>query len=246
MLVKVRGGFEVLRWRVGVGGWALVLGLKLTIVDLANRHEGCRGDDLRLAVAQRDDQCRGDDPGADHRLGGVLAITAAVAAAATAGQDQNVHRRALRRRPAVVQVVEGARRALPEDGRVAQSEGAVAARREARRVQGARLGRVVELELVVGRDVAGASLVVRQHAVGELDHHRTAAGAGSALLWVVVVWLAPVTCPALPSQRPIITARCGVTALAPGGYRVDQGPGLPLKVMGVIRYLSRKVTYRKK
>jgi hypothetical protein len=57
--------------------------------------------------------------------------------------------------PLVVEVVEAAARALPPPRGAANCDGAVGAHREATRVDGAGLGRAVELELVVCDNGAG-------------------------------------------------------------------------------------------
>lgn len=69
----------------------------------------------------------------------------------------------------VVEVVEVAAQALEEDSGVAEGKRAVAASRPASSVDGASLGRAVELELVVGGDVAGAVLGVGENTVLEGD-----------------------------------------------------------------------------
>ena len=69
----------------------------------------------------------------------------------------------------VVKVVEVAAQALEEDSGVAEGKRAVAASRPASSVDGASLGRAVELELVVGGDVAGAVLGVGENTVLEGD-----------------------------------------------------------------------------
>ena len=67
----------------------------------------------------------------------------------------------------VVQVVEGAAEALVEDGGAAERQAAVGADGPAARVDGAGLGRGVELELSVRGDVAGAVDGVGEDAVRE-------------------------------------------------------------------------------
>lgn len=69
----------------------------------------------------------------------------------------------------VVKVVEVAAQALEEDSGVAEGEGAVAASRPASSVDGASLGRAVELELVVGGDVTSAVLGVGENTILEGD-----------------------------------------------------------------------------
>lgn len=70
--------------------------------------------------------------------------------------------------PAVVEVVKVSRFASVEDGRVAEGEGAVGTVVEAGRVDGTCLRRTVELELVVGGDVAYSVLGVGDHSVLKL------------------------------------------------------------------------------
>lgn len=70
---------------------------------------------------------------------------------------------------AVVEVVEGATEALPEDVRGPKSQAAVRTDGETGGVDGAGLGWLVELELVIGRDVAGAALRISQDTVAESD-----------------------------------------------------------------------------
>lgn len=155
---------------------------KRTVTDLADEHSRRGRNHLRLAVAERGHDRGGDDLGADNRLAGLLVGRARLVAAA-ARHDDDLNGIALLGPPAVVQVVEAAGAALVEDGGAAQGERAVAAVGEAGREDGAGLGRAVELELVVGRDVAGALVVVGQDAVDELRDQDAIAGAGGAGLW---------------------------------------------------------------
>jgi len=59
--------------------------------------------------------------------------------------------------------------ACPEDGTATESEGVVFADGETCVVQAGVLERVVELELMVGNDVAGASSLVGKDTISELD-----------------------------------------------------------------------------
>ena len=91
--------------------------------------------------------------------------------------------RTLSRPLAVVEIVEVAAEALPEDVGAAESQAAIAADGEAGGVDGAGLGWLVELELVVGGDVAGTANRVGQHAVAEGHLESGAALAGNELVW---------------------------------------------------------------
>lgn len=131
-------------------------GLDLAIGDLGNL--GGRGGGLDLTV--------GDLRDSRGRSGSDLAISSTADGGARAN-DVDVDLRALVAGGLVVKVVEGTAQALVEDGRVTKGKSAVAADRPARGVDGTSLGRLVELELVVGGDVASAALVVSQDTVGE-------------------------------------------------------------------------------
>jgi hypothetical protein len=83
---------------------------------------------------------------------------------------------------AVVQVVEAAAQALVEDSRRAKSERAVAADGETISVDGSSLGRSIELELEISRDVSGAAVLVGELAVREADNEGSSSSwAGIAL-----------------------------------------------------------------
>lgn len=87
----------------------------------------------------------------------------------------------------VVQVEEIAALALIKDGGAAQSQGAVAASREARGVDGAGLGRLVVLKLVVASNVTGTTLSVKESAIAESGDKNAVARAGIALLLFISV-----------------------------------------------------------
>ena len=87
----------------------------------------------------------------------------------TTANDVDVDLRALGGLGLVVQVVEIAAQALVEDGVVTDGEGVVRADGPASSVDGTGLRGTVELELVVGRDVTGAALVVLEDTVLEGD-----------------------------------------------------------------------------
>src|SRR5450755_3217810 len=91
--------------------------------------------------------------------------------------------RALSSPVAVVQVVEAAAEALPEHVGAAQRQAPVGAEGEAGGVDGASLGWLVELELVVGGDVASPADRVGQDAVVERDLEGRAGPAGDQLVW---------------------------------------------------------------
>ena len=91
------------------------------------------------------------------------------AGAGAAGEDVDQDGLTLRGPVAIVQVEEAAAQALEEDGGRAKSEGAVAADRESIGEDGSGLGWLVELELEVGRNVPGATVLIRELAVGQSD-----------------------------------------------------------------------------
>ena len=84
---------------------------------------------------------------------------------------------------AVVEIVEVAAEALPEDVGAAQSQAAVAADGEASSVDGAGLGWLIELELVVGGNVASTADSIGQDAVAEGYLEGGVALAGNELVW---------------------------------------------------------------
>lgn len=127
--------------------------------DLAKRNLCGRRPNLRLAVAER-----GDDRGGDYLSSDDLSVTS-LASVAAAVHDDDLDGRALWSPGTVVQVEKIAARALIKDGRATQGEGTVAASREARSVDGASLGWLVELELVVCRDVSSAGLSIFENTV---------------------------------------------------------------------------------
>ncbi|SPQ23377.1 eb379b5a-9a6f-4ddf-af77-9a66a2d13625, partial [Thermothielavioides terrestris] len=105
-----------------------------------------RGDNhLRLTVAQRGNDRGGDHLRSDDGLARVVAASL-LGFAATRHHD-DLDGIALGGPPAVIEVVEVAREATVEDGGAAEGERTVGAVREASRVQGTGLGRVVKLEL---------------------------------------------------------------------------------------------------
>jgi len=151
---------------------------ELTITNLANGDAPSCGDDLRLAIAQ------GDHYGGLH-IGGTHGHLALIpdSVGSTARHHKNLDGRALFRPPAIVQVVKVTRAALVEDGRITQSEGAIAADGETRRVDGTRLGRLVELELVIGGNVSGAAGRIGDDTTLEFGDEDTVGRASSTLLW---------------------------------------------------------------
>lgn len=87
-------------------------------------------------------------------------------------------------RPAAVVQVPGvlAGGTLVERGVALQREVALGADGEAVADEGAALGRVVELELVVARDVAGALILVLEDAVGEGEDEAALVAVGGLLV----------------------------------------------------------------
>ena len=138
-------------------------GLNLTIGDLSDRGTG-RG--LDLTIRDLSDSLGG---------GGGLELTVANLGSSASGssttslQDVDVDGRALVASGLVVKVVEVTAQALVEDGRATDGKSAVAADGETRGVDGTGLGRLVELELVVGSNVTSAALVIGQDTVGKSD-----------------------------------------------------------------------------
>jgi hypothetical protein len=137
--------------------------LDLTIGDLSDR-SASRGLDLTIR-----------DLGNSLGGGGGLELTITNLGGSTAGsntaslEDVDVDGRALVTSGLVVEVVEVAAQALVEDGGGANGKSAVAADGETRGVDGAGLGGLVELELVVGSNVTSAALVISQDTVGKSD-----------------------------------------------------------------------------
>lgn len=83
------------------------------------------------------------------------------------GHDADEDRLALGSPGTIVQVVKGSTQAFVEDSRGAESERAVRANRETSSVDGSSLGRSIELELVVGRNISGSALSIVELAIGE-------------------------------------------------------------------------------
>lgn len=135
------------------------LALGLTINDLRAYWSG--GGGLDLAVGNLGHRCNSAGSGdlTIRLLAGSWGGTAG-----RLSDDLNVDWRALSGRVVVVQVVEGAAEALVPGGVVTDGERVVAADREPGGVDGTSLRWLVELELVVGRNVASAALRVLEHA----------------------------------------------------------------------------------
>lgn len=157
--------------------------MQLTVCDLrdlAKRDSSRSCSDLRLAVAEGGDDSCGHDLRSDD-----LSVTH-LAGVATALHDEDLNRRTLWSPRAVVQVEKVAARALIEDSRAAEREGAVSARGEASSEDSASLGRLVKLELVVGRDVTGAGLRILEDSVLEGSNQNAVSRAVIALLFEMV------------------------------------------------------------
>lgn len=157
--------------------------MQLTVCDLrdlAKRDSSRSCSDLRLAVAEGGDDSCGHDLRSDD-----LSITH-LAGVATALHNEDLNRRTLWSPRAVIQVEKVAARALIEDCRAAEREGAVSARREASSEDGASLSRLVKLELVVCGDVTGAGLRVLEDSVLEGSNQNTVRSAVIALLFETV------------------------------------------------------------
>lgn len=143
---------------------------------LAVRADAHSGGSDRLAV------------GANRRGSGSsrLAVGALAGRAATVVDDVDVDGRAQGAPVAVVEVVELActlaALTAVEDGRVTKGKRAVSANAEAIIVDGASLRWVVELQLVVAGDVAGATVLVRQLAIGQGQDQQVIGSAAGLIL----------------------------------------------------------------
>jgi len=97
--------------------------------------------------------------------------------------NPKLHLLALLRPPAIIKVVKVPAPALPPARAATKCNRPVRTRREACGVDGARLRRLVKLELVVGRNVAGSALAVEEDAVVESEREcvgRLAGGSSTA------------------------------------------------------------------
>ena len=140
-------------------------GLDLTVGDLRNGSTGCAGLDLTV----RD---LGDGSGRGLlglAVGELRSSALGRSGARAAADDLDGDLVALLAGGLVVQVVEVTAQALVESGLATKSKRAVGASGPASSVDGASLGRAVELELVVGGDVTGAVLGVKEYTVLEGD-----------------------------------------------------------------------------
>jgi hypothetical protein len=140
-------------------------GLNLTIGNLRNGSTGCAGLDLTVR-----DLGDGSGRGLLGLAVGELRSSALGRGGARAGTDDlDGDLVALLAGALVVQVVEVTAQALVESGLATKSERAVGASGPASSVDGTSLGRAVELELVVGGNVTGTLLGVKEHTVLEGD-----------------------------------------------------------------------------
>lgn len=149
--------------------------LRLSIRDLG---DGLRRLSLRLAI--RDLAYCGSNGGASwlsvRRLGNFPR------GGVSARKDVDQDGLTLSSPVAVVQVIEATAQALVEDSRGTESEGGVTADRETISVDGSGLGWSIKLELIVGRNVSGAALLVGELAIGESDNEGSLGSwAGTAL-----------------------------------------------------------------
>lgn len=186
--------------------------MQLTVRDLRDlaKRDFSRGrSDLRLAVAEG-----GDDSGGHYLRSDDLSITG-LAGVATALHNQDLDGRTLSSPRPIVQVEEIAARALIEDRRAAEREGAVSTRRESSSEDSASLGRLVKLELVVCRDVTGAALRVLEDSVLEGGNQNTVGCTIVALLFETVsyvTWLQWLPLPSRPYTTEGGTAQQGKQA----------------------------------
>lgn len=148
--------------------------------DLAKRNSSRGRSDLRLAVAEGGDDSGGNDLRSDD-----LSITG-LAGVATTLHDDDLDGRTLWGPRAVVQVEEVAARALIEDSRAAEGEGAVTTRRKTSSEDSASLSRLVKLELVVCGNVTGTGLRILEDSVLEGSNQNAVGRAVTALLFETV------------------------------------------------------------
>jgi hypothetical protein len=153
----------------GSAGGGSSAGLDLTVGDLRNGSTGCAGLDLTVGDL-------GDGSGRGLlglAIGELRSSTGGGSGARAGTNDLDGDLVALGSGGLVVQVVEVTAQALVESGLTTKSKRAVGASGPAGSVDGASLGRAVELELVVGGDVTDAVLGVSEHTVleGDLELH---------------------------------------------------------------------------
>lgn len=150
--------------------------LYLTVADLADRDRDDSGDDLGLSIGKS-----GDDGGLyDARADDLAVGDLRGRGVCTAGDSDQRDRRALGSPVTVVQVEESSREAAVKGGVIAEGDNVVLAERETAGVDCASLGGSVKLVLIIGRDVAGASLSIKGGTILNGDDEvalRTAVGA---------------------------------------------------------------------
>ena len=159
-----------------LGDWDGRSGLGLTIGYLSN---GLCG--LRLWLTVRDLA----DCGSDSSSGwlSIRGLGDFSRGACATREDVDQDRLALSGPVTVVQVVEATAQALVEDCGGTESKGAVATNREAISIDGSSLWGFIELELVVGRNIPSAAILVGELAVGKGDNERSRSSwAGITLL----------------------------------------------------------------
>lgn len=157
--------------------------MRLTVCDLrdlANRNSSGGCAHLRLAIAEGgDDSCGYNLRSDDLSITGLAGITATL-------HNEDFDRRALCSPGAIVKVEEVATCTLIENSRAAECEGAVSASGESSSEDGARLGRLIELELVVCGDVPGSALTILEDSVLEGSNQNAVGGTVIALLFETV------------------------------------------------------------
>lgn len=154
--------------------------------DLANRNSDGGRSDLRLAIAERRDNSCGLDLRSDD-----LSITGLTGVATTL-HYQDLDRRALWSPGAVVKVEKISTRALIEDSRAAECEGAVSTSGKAGREDCTSLGRLVELELVVCGNVSSSALSILDDSVLE---GRNQNAVGRTIIALLFDTVSHITCP---------------------------------------------------
>ena len=136
----------------------------LTIIDLANGDHLVRGDDLRLAVGERNNE-GGQNRG---RTNDSLSRDSGVFSRIIAWDYNDVDGLALRSPVPVVEIVKVARTALIEGrGRTKSKSRISRAERETSRVDCTSLGRIVKLELIVRGNVTCSVIRILDDSVAQ-------------------------------------------------------------------------------
>lgn len=162
------------------------MNLDLAIGDLAQGNIHRSRDDLGLSIAQ----C-GDDGRLNNAGGNELSVSYGRNSTflSTAGNSNDGDGLTLLGPVTIVQVVEVTRKTLVESCRFTQGQDVVIAEREATCVKGTSLGRTVELELEVGRNISSSVLCVKDRSVRQTNNEDAILPALSTFLEVYIPFL---------------------------------------------------------